>query len=254
MSLQTSQPMQKDTLIRLYSMTKPITSIALLRLFEKGLFQLNHPVELYVPAFKDIKVFDGLEGDGKMELVDQKRKVTILDMFRHTSGLTYGIFSNTPVDIAYRKANINYFKKPLESFVENLAKIPLLYQPGTKWHYSFSHYVLAYLVEKLSGMSYDKYLQKEIFEPMGMTDTSFGVAEDKLSRYATMYGPPGKDSMDGKIRAIETPDKSEYLLGAKFQAGGVGLVSTIDDYYRFAQMLLNRNYSAKKIKSRKKKT
>jgi CubicO group peptidase (beta-lactamase class C family) len=252
MSLDTGQPMQKDALFRLYSMTKPITSTALLRLFEQGLIQLNYPVEMYIPAFKDIKVFDGLDADGKMKLVDQKRKVTILDMFRHTSGLTYGVFSNTPVDIAYRKANLSYFKEPLESFIEKLAKMPLLYQPGTVWHYSYSHDVLAYLVERLSGMPYDKYLQKVIFEPLGMNDTSFGVAEDKLPRYTTCYGPPGKDSKDGKIRAIETPDKSQYLLGAKFQAGGAGLVSTAEDYFRFGQMLLNKGeYNGNRILGKK---
>lgn len=252
MSLETGQPMQKDALFRLYSMTKPITSVAVLKLFEQGIFQLNYPVELFIPAFKDIKVFDGLDGDGKMKLVDQKRKVTILDMLRHTSGLSYGIFSNTPVDMAYREANLFYFKEPLDSFIERLAKMPLLYQPGTVWHYSYSHDVLAYLVQRLSGMSYDKYLQKAIFEPLGMTDTSFGLAEDKLSRYTTMYGPPGKDSKDGKIQVLETPDKSEYLLGAKFQGGGVGLISTTEDYFRFAQMLLNKGeYNGNRILGKK---
>jgi CubicO group peptidase (beta-lactamase class C family) len=240
MSLEPSKPMEKDALFRLYSMTKPITSAALLKLYEKGYFQLYYPIEAYIPAFKDIKVFDGLDANGKMKLVDQKRKVSILDMFRHTSGLSYGIFSNTPIDIAYREANINYFREPLQSLIERLAKIPLLYQPGTRWHYSYSLDVLAYLVERLSGMSYGDYLQKEIFAPLGMVDTSFGLFEDKLSRYTTMYGPPGKESTGGKMGVLETPDKSEYLLAAKYQAGGVGLVSTAADYYRFAQMLLNK--------------
>jgi CubicO group peptidase (beta-lactamase class C family) len=252
MSLETGIPMQKDTLFRLYSMTKPITSIALLKLFEKGVFQLKDHVEWHIPSFKDIKVFDGVDGDGKMKVVDQKRKVTVYDMFRHTSGLTYGVFSNSPIDIAYREAQLWYFKEPLESFIQKLAQIPLLYQPGTVWHYGYSHDVLAYLVETFSGMRFDKYLQKEIFEPLGMTDTSFGVADDKLTRYSTCYGPPGENSTGEKMVAIDKPDKSEYLLGAKFQAGGVGLVSTAADYYRFAQMLLNKGeYNGKRILGRK---
>jgi len=252
MSLETGRPMQNDSLFRLYSMTKPITSVALLKLFEKGLFQLNYPVEAYIPAFTGIKVFDGLDAQGEMKLVDQKRKVSIYDMFRHTSGLSYGIFSNTPVDMAYRKDNISYFTERLESFIPRLAKIPLLHQPGTMWHYSYSHDVLAYLVEKLSGVPYDQYLQKEIFEPLGMTDTSFGVEERKLSRYTTCYGPPGKDSTDGKIRVFETPDRSLYRAGAQFPAGGVGLVSTAGDYYRFAQMLLNNGkYNGRRILGKK---
>jgi CubicO group peptidase (beta-lactamase class C family) len=245
MSLEPNKPMEKDALFRLYSMTKPITSVALLKLYEQGYFQLYYPVEGYIPAFKDIKVFDGLDSNGKMKLVDQKRKVSILDMFRHTSGLSYGIFSNTPIDMAYREANINYFREPLQSLIERLAKVPLLYQPGTKWHYSYSLDVLAYMVEKLSGMSYGDYLQKEIFAPLGMVDTSFGISEDKLSRYTTMYGPPG-------MGVLETPDKSEYLLAAKYQAGGVGLVSTTADYYRFAQMLLNKGeYNGKRVLGKK---
>jgi CubicO group peptidase (beta-lactamase class C family) len=252
MSLEPSKPMQKDALFRIYSMTKPITCAALLKLYEQGYFQLYYPVEGYIPAFKDTKVFDGLDGNGKMKLVEQKRKVSILDMFRHTSGLSYGAFSDTPVDMAYREANINYFKEPLQSLIERLAKIPLLYQPGTRWHYSYSNDVLAYIAERLSGMSFGDYLQKEIFAPLGMVDTSFGLSGDKLSRYTTMYGPAGRESTGGKMGVLESPDKSEYLLAARYQAGGVGLISTVADYYRFAQMLLNKGeYNGNRILGKK---
>ncbi|MGH8248434.1 MAG: serine hydrolase domain-containing protein, partial [Gammaproteobacteria bacterium] len=258
-SIEKGAPMQADSLFRIFSMTKPITSVALLMLLEEGGFQLSDPAEMYIPAFKDLKVMDKVDEGGHMVLVDQARKMTIHDLFRHTAGLSYG-FGNTLVDEAYRKAGVNGLEPiKLEDLVAGLGTAPLLYQPGTRWVYSYAHDVQAYLVEHFSGMKFDDFLRKRLFEPLGMEDTSFGLPREKLPRLTSMYAPVGYKNelvsfapIQPGIAPIETPENSPYLNGGDFPAGGSGLVSSAEDYFRFAQMLLNvGEFNGRRVLSRK---
>jgi CubicO group peptidase (beta-lactamase class C family) len=233
--IDTAKPLRADAMFRLYSMTKPVTSVALLTLYEQGKFQLTDPLEKYIPAFRDVKVFAGLDSDGRMILQEPKRKITIQDVFRHTAGFTYGYFSDTPVDRAYRAAGIEYDKlDSLQALVDKLATMPLLYQPGERWVYSFSHDVLAYLVEYFSGMRFDDYCRKTLFEPLGMKDTVFGVPAGRAARYATSYSLDGA----GALHADSTRNDT-YAHFTDHPFGGSSLASTPRDYLLFSQMLLN---------------
>jgi len=231
MDKEAKKPMQKDTIFRIYSMTKPVTSVAVMMLYEEGRLKLDDPVSKYVPEFKGLKVY---AESGKHE--DQVRKMTVRDLLRHTSGLTYGFFGNTPVDKMYRAKNIFDWQSSLEDMVNKLSGIPLLNQPGTKWHYSVSTDVLGYLVQKVSGQSLDKFFEKRIFKPLDMKDTAFHVAGKKADRFAVCYGPKA----DGGLKVVDDSAESIYLKKPQLFSGGGGLVSTARDYMRFCQMLLNK--------------
>jgi CubicO group peptidase (beta-lactamase class C family) len=234
--IESGKKMQIDSLFRLYSMTKPITSAALLTLYEEGKFQLNDPLEKYIPAFKNVKVFIKTDKNGQMILEKPKRKITIQDVFRHTAGFSYG-FGDTPVDKAYQKAGLDFSRlDSLKELVDKLATCPLLYQPGEKWVYSLAHDVQAYLVEYFSGMRFDKYVQSKIIQPLGMKDAVFGIPKEYVSRYTTNYGPKKGES----IQPIDKPESSIYARYADHPFGGLSLSSTTMDYFLFAQMLLNR--------------
>jgi CubicO group peptidase (beta-lactamase class C family) len=234
--IEAGRKLQTDHLFRLYSMTKPVTSVALLTLFEEGKFQLNDPLEKYIPAFKGVKVFVKTDEKGEMVLEEPKRKITIQDVFRHTAGFSYG-FGDTPVDKAYQKAGLDFAKlDSLKELVDKLAPLPLLYQPGERWVYSLAHDVQAYLVEYFSGMRFDKYVQSRIIQPLGMKDAVFGIPKEYVARYTTNYGP----KKEGGIEPIDKPENSNYARFADHPFGGLSLSSTTMDYYRFAQMLLNR--------------
>jgi CubicO group peptidase (beta-lactamase class C family) len=235
--IESGAKMDTDKLFRLYSMTKPITSVALLTLYEEGKFQLSDPLEKYIPAFKDVKVFAGFNDKGEMVLEEPKRKITIHDVMRHTAGFQYGMGDDSPVGKAYSEAGIDFAKlDSLKELVDKLAKAPLLYHPGERWVYSVSHDVQAYLVEYFSGMPFDKYVQTRILQPLGMKDTVFGIPKEYLSRYTTNYGP-GKD---GGLAPIDKPETSSYARYTEHPFGGLGLSSTSTDYFLFAQMLLNQ--------------
>jgi CubicO group peptidase (beta-lactamase class C family) len=226
-----NKPMEKDTIVRIYSMTKPITTVAAMMLNEEGKFQLDDPVSKYLPELKGLRVYVG-PGD-KTEPV--KREITIRDLMRHTAGLTYGVFGDTPVDHMYREKHILDRNTSLQDFVTQLGTIPLQFQPGTKWHYSVGVDVLGRLVEVTSGQTLDNFFAERIFKPLDMVDTGFYVPANKVDRFAANYGPDGK----GGLRVIDDPDKSPYLKSPKFLSGGGGLVSTARDYARFCQMMLN---------------
>jgi CubicO group peptidase (beta-lactamase class C family) len=227
------KPMQMNTIFRIASMSKPVTSVAVMILYEKGYFQLDDPVAKYIPEFKNLKVFSSKDKDG-LHLEDLKRPMTIRDLLTHTSGLTYGFFGNTVVDTMYRKANL--WGGTLKDMIQKLSEIPLLYQPGTKWNYSFSTDVLGYLVEVVSGKSFDVFLKENIFSPLKMTDTGFNVPKEKINRCSAIYG-----ISDNKgIKVISKPDTSQISRPAKLFSGGGGLFSTAGDYLIFAQMLLNK--------------
>ncbi len=234
--LASGEPMRTDAMFRLFSMTKPITSVALLKLYEQGKFQLTDPLERFIPAFKDVGVYAGAGADGHPLIVPPKRRITIEDVFRHTAGFAYsGYFENTPVDQAYRTAGLDYAQlDSLAEMVRKLSGMPLLYSPGERWVYSVGHDVLAYLVEQLSGMPFDAYCRRVIFEPLGMHDTVFGVPVDRAQRYATAY----QADANGVLTAY-TPEEDSYTHFTTHPFGGVSVASTAEDYLRFAQMLLN---------------
>ncbi len=240
-------PMTADTIFRIYSMTKPIVSTALMLLLEEGKFRLTDPVAAYIPAFAATKVM----GPGGT-LVDQARPMQVRDVLSHTSGLTYDFLPDFESGELYRKARLmNDPKRTLESLIDELATIPLAFQPGTRWHYSVGIDVAARLVEVISGQPLGRFLQDRMFGPLGMTDTGFGVAAAKVSRLAAMYGHPDLCAQDQTLLKIFSPgsmgvyarhDVSDTYptdIPDLFVRGGHGLFSTIGDYTRFGQMLCN---------------
>jgi CubicO group peptidase (beta-lactamase class C family) len=226
------KPMPQDAIFRIHSMTKPITSAAALLLYEEGKFKLDDPVSTYLPELKGLRVHTG-KGD---ETVEAKREMTIRDLMRHTSGLTYGMPNGTAVDKMYMTKGIDGPGLSLAEMVTTLGKLPLQDQPGTRFHYSISTDVLARLIEVLSGKPLDEFLQERIFRPLDMRDTGFIVPDDKLSRFAASHRSGDK----GVLNVVDDPATSRYRTRRKYLSGGGGLVSTARDYARFCQMLLNR--------------
>jgi CubicO group peptidase (beta-lactamase class C family) len=226
------KPLTDDTIFRLYSMTKPLASVALMTLFEQGHFQLNDPVSRFIPAWRDHKVWVSGEG-ASMETVASARPMTMRHVLSHTGGLTYGA-TNHPVDRVYREVGIGRGTgETLKGFADKLAKVPLRYQPGERWMYSLSTDVCGYLVEAISGKSFDRYLQETIFDPLDMKDTSFMVAPRKADRFAANY----QREPDKTLKLIDDPERSNYLKQPTFFSGGGGLVGTTADYFRFCEML-----------------
>jgi CubicO group peptidase (beta-lactamase class C family) len=232
MDLERRKPMAEDTIFRIYSMTKPITSIALMQLYERGLFQLNDPVHRIIPAWRDHKVYVSGEGE-RMETRALDAPMTFRHVLSHTAGLSYGA-SNHPIDKQYRALAVNRGRgETLATFADKLAKVPLFYPPGTRWMYSYATDVCGHLVERLSGMALDRYFQQHIFDPLGMTDTAFSVAPDNVARFAANY----ERTPDKKLRRIDDPLESAYLTMPTFLSGGGGLTGTTADYLRFCEML-----------------
>ena len=234
--LASGDPMETDDLFRIYSMTKPITGVALMILYEEGKFKLSDPVALHIPEFADLQVYAGMADDGSMLTEPADHPMTMRELMSHTGGLTYGLFSQSPVDDLYNQAAVLDPDSTLQDMIDKLAKIPLRQQPGSMWHYSVSVDVQGYLVEKLSGQRFSEFLEERIFEPLGMVDTDFFVPAEKADRLAEVYayGP------DGSLFASEGfTDGPSYLVEHKFEGGGGGLVGSAMDYIRFSQMLLN---------------
>ena len=232
MDLERGKPMADDTIVRLYSMTKPITSVALMMLYEQGLFQLNDPVSRVIPEWRDQQVYVSGEGAG-METCAPLQPMTFRHLLSHSGGLTYGA-TDHPVDQQYRELGVyRGGGETLRTFIEKLARVPLRYAPGEHWLYSLSTDVCGYLVEALSGQRFDRYLQEHIFEPLGMPDTSFSVAPEKVERFAANY----QREPDKTLKLLDDPATSAYLKRPSFLSGGGGLTGTIADYYRFCEML-----------------
>jgi CubicO group peptidase (beta-lactamase class C family) len=234
-------PLRSDSYFRVYSMTKPIISVALLMLYEEGNFQLTDPLEKYIPAMKDVKVYAGDDADGSMILEAPKRKITIQDVFRHTAGFGYGLLPDespkNPIDKAYQDAGVDYgmVDSPRELAEDKLPKLPLLYHPGERWVYSFAHDVQAYLVEHFSGMPVDRFLSKRIFKPLGMHDSFYGDPEGCGDRCTTVYDLDDQ----GSLKAIDRPLGFSHARFSEHPFGGAGLTMTLMDYAKFSQMLLN---------------
>jgi CubicO group peptidase (beta-lactamase class C family) len=230
-------PLREDTIFRIYSMTKPMTSVAFMMLVEEGLVALDDPVERYIPEWRDLGVFEG--GVEKMGFKTRPptRPMQIVDLMRHTSGLTYGFQNRTNVDAAYRRLGVGEIEKSgtLDGMIEALARLPLEFSPGEKWNYSVSTDVLGYLIGKIAGMPFEDFLRQRLIDPLGMADTGFSVRSGEEKRLAACYAlTPG-----GRTILQDDPELSTFLKPPSLVSGGGGLVGTAQDYLRFARMLLN---------------
>jgi CubicO group peptidase (beta-lactamase class C family) len=232
-------PMEKDTIFRIYSMTKPITSVALMMLYEQGKFQLYDPVSKYIPEFGKTKVLNKTGFLGQ-ELVEQETPMTIQHLLTHTSGLSYGFFYDTPIEEMYRKSAFRNPKLSLEEKIKGMAQLPLKFQPGTQWNYSIATDVCGYLVQLLSGMSFETFLQEKIFEPLSMVDTHFHVPPDKVNRFASQYQHNFKDNSFHLFTGSPHIPLQDFTIPTNAPSGGGGLLSTTEDYFKFAHMLLNK--------------
>ena len=244
MDIERDKPMREDAIFRIYSMSKPITAVALMMLVEEGLIGLDDAVHSHIPEWQNVGVYaSGLpsllpEAPPGFMTTPTLRPMKVVDLATHTSGLTYGFMMRTAVDAAYRKAKVTDRQTPggLPEMVDQLARIPLDFSPGTAWNYSVSIDVLGYLVEKLSGMSFGEFLRTRLFEPLGMSDTAFCVLSDKTERFTSCYQPGPKG--DG-LKLQDDARESTYAAPPKLESGGGGLVSTAHDYLRFCRMMLN---------------
>jgi CubicO group peptidase (beta-lactamase class C family) len=224
-------PIQKDSIFRIYSMTKPVTGVAMMMLHEEGKWRLEDPVSRHIPEFARLQVFVGQNADGTPKLEPARRSMTMRELMTHTGGLAYILSQANPVDRMYIQSNVLNAGAPLKTMIDGLAKLPLASQPGTRWSYSISVDVQGYLVEKLSGMKFEEFLRTKLFEPLGMVDTAFYVPKEKLGRLALVHA-----SGQGGLTVDENrPDPTVVPLGP---SGGGGLFSTAMDYARFCEMLL----------------
>lgn len=236
MDLERGKAMRDDTIFRIYSMTKPVTSVALMMLFEEGRFQLNDAVSRFVPSWKGHRVW--LEGEGEgMKTKMPDSPMTMRHLLTHMAGLTYGgsLFpSDHPVDQVYKQLNVSRDDgENSESFLDKLSRVPLRYEPGTSWEYSLATDVCGCLVELISGQTLGDFLEERLFSPLGMNDTGFDVPADQVDRFAANYGRTAKKT----LRLMDDPETSIYTQPRSFHSGGGGLLSTTADYAKFCEML-----------------
>jgi len=243
MDLERGKPMAEDAIFRIYSMSKPITAVALMMLMEEGAIGLDDPVARYIPSWKKLGVY----ASGIPTLISSQppgfmttpveRPMKVVDLVTHTSGLTYGFMMRTSVDAAYRRLKINDFQTRggLTEMMEQLSTLPLEFSPGTAWNYSVSIDVMGYLVEKLSGQSFGSFLEERLFKPLKMEDTGFFVPPEKLARFTSCYQP----AQGGGLKLQDDAQASTYDHPPPLESGGGGLVSTTHDYMRFCRMMLN---------------
>jgi CubicO group peptidase (beta-lactamase class C family) len=231
-------PMTKDTIFRIFSMTKPVTGVAMMILYEEGKWQSSDPISKYIPEFAQLKVFKGVDQAGKILVEDPVHPPTMRELMTHTAGFTYGIFGNSPVDKMYMDQRV-WQSQSLKDMIDKLAKTPLLYQPGTRWVYSASMDIQGYIIEKLSGQSLPDFVQQRILGPLGMKDSGFFVPKEKRNRFATLYAADQKGGLIPSAAEGNAP-VTNYAAQPSMPSGGGGMVSTAEDYLRFAQMLLNQ--------------
>lgn len=232
--VEAGKPLAADSILRMYSMSKPVTSVAAMMLYEEGRFQLDDPVARFIPGFTDMAV--AVSGEGE-EIVSEpaREPVTIRHLMTHTSGLIYGFMNETPLGKLYQaeKLDFGHGSGTLEDAVGRLARVPLTSHPGAEWNYGVSTDVLGYLVEVISGERFDRFLAERVLGPLGMADTGFHVPESEQGRFAALYGP----TEEGGIELIDPPRASSFMREATMHSGGSGLVSTMGDYHRFCEML-----------------
>jgi CubicO group peptidase (beta-lactamase class C family) len=224
------RPYTPDTIVRIYSMTKPITSVALLMLYEQSLFNLHDPLYAFLPEFKDSTVYEN------GQLVSARTPITIQHILTHTAGFTYGYAEGHPVDLLYEAADLDNNNRSSDEIIKNTASLPLRFHPGTKWHYGVATDVVGRLVEVISGQNLADFIDTYICQPLGMIDSAFHIDPQKLDRFATLYHVTPEDP----LAVFDEPEKSRYLPPVTFHSGGAGMVSTIGDYFRFAQCLANK--------------
>lgn len=231
--LESARPVTRETIFRIYSMTKPVASVALMMLWERGLFDLDDPLEKFIPAFADMQVYTGEES--REPAVGP---ITIRHLLTHTSGLILPAFSEHPLREIYTARGVNGSRSEgtLAEVVNRLAELPLLSHPGARWEYSMATDVVGHLIEVIDGRTFDRFLQDEIFDPLGMVDTGFHLPAANIPRFAGNYTRDG----DAPIRPIDTPAESRYLAVPEYKSGNGGLLSTMDDYLAFCLMLRNR--------------
>ena len=228
---ETKTPMDRNTIVRIYSMTKPITGVALMTLYEKGLFQLDDPLSKYLPEFANMKVYKGVDASGNLVLEPANRPITVRDITRHTAGFAVGTELPGLKELVQKTDPLNP-NNSLAEMAKKLASLPLAFQPGTQWAYGISVDVQAYLVERLSGKPFDQYVKEKILEPLGMNHTRYVVPEGERKNFAALY-----HSDNGQLTAS---DDKFNLQNWPLKPGGFGLTSTLDDYMTFARMLLKK--------------
>jgi CubicO group peptidase (beta-lactamase class C family) len=236
MDLERGKPVTEDTIWRLYSMTKPVTGVALMTLYEHGYFQLDDPIHRFIPEWRNLRV-EEKQPDGSTQLVRPQRPMSVRDALMHTTGLGWGVDGPLVME-RFLEAMAVVRGGPtgtLQTMIEHLADRPLVFHPGTHWFYGLSTDVCGHLVEVISGQRFDDYLHTTIFEPLQMHDTGFSVPDSKLDRFAASYGRRGNKT----LKLLDDPERSVYRKQPTFLSGGGGLVSTTEDYLRFTQMLLN---------------
>lgn len=229
----TGAAMTKDVIFRDYSMTKPVTGVAMMILYEEGKWLPSDPISKYIPEFAHLKVFKGVDADGKMILVDPDHAPTMQELMSHSAGFSYG-HGHTVVDAMFQEKKVMQSAN-LQEMVDKLATLPLNYQPGKGWTYSVSMDIEGYIVEKLSGQTLPDFMRDQIFLPLDMKDAGFFVPSDKRSRFATNY----RDEPQGNFVPVAPGPPADYATQPTMPSGGGGMVSSAEDYYRFAQMLLN---------------
>jgi CubicO group peptidase (beta-lactamase class C family) len=242
MDIERNKKMREDAIFRIYSMTKPITAVALMMLAEEGKLGLDDEVHTHIPSWKNMRVYaSGMPSlvantAGQFITLPPKRRMKVVDLVTHTSGLTYGFMNRTTVDAEYRRQKVGDFQTPggLDAFIEQLANIPLDFSPGEHWNYSVAIDVMGYLVQKLSGQTFGEFLRTRLFEPLGMVDTAFSVPASKMDRFCSCYMP----KKGGGLQIQDDAGKSTYAEPPKLESGGGGLVSTTADYMRFCRMML----------------
>jgi CubicO group peptidase (beta-lactamase class C family) len=238
--------LKRDTIFRIYSMTKPVTAVAALQLWEQGKFHMNDPIAWYLPELANLKVYVSGKGED-MVLEDAKSPIRIIDLFMHTAGFSYG-FTGSEVDNLYRASPMMRGTASPSEVLTELAKLPLNHQPGTKWNYGVNTDVIGFLVERISGQKLGVYMQENIFTPLGMNDTGFSVSPEKVARLAQIYS----GNQQGETIVMENEPLGDYMSDPEIHNGGGGLVSTMDDFLIFAQMLLNGGeYKGERILGRK---
>ena len=238
-SISANTPIARDTIFRMYSQTKPMTGVGMMILYEKGLWKLDDPITKFIPEFAHLKVVASVGADGKPVLEDMKRPPTMRELMTHTAGFGYGLRTGNPVDDAFRAQKVLQ-SNGLKDMIDRIATIPLLYQPGTKWSYSVAADIQGYIIEKLSGESFGKFMQQNVWGPLAMRDTGFIVPADKAGRLSSVYV---KNEMTGNKLYELTPAIpmiQDFTKPPAMESGGGGSVSTVDDYALFCQMILNK--------------
>lgn len=238
-SLSAGKPVTRDTIFRIYSQTKPLVGVAMMILFEEGRWRLDDPITKYIPEFANLKVLTGVDAKGQMTVEDIKRPPTMRELMTHTAGFGYGLRTGNPVDDAFRDQKV-LSSSSLQDLIDKVAKIPLLYQPGTKWSYSVAVDIQGYIIEKLTGQRLGDFMAERIFKPLGMMDTGFFVPPSQKARLSEVYVSNPKTGKLLELTRMLFPALQDFTKQPPLDSGGGGAVSTVDDYARFCQMILNK--------------